>query len=368
MATKPRRPHVRIAEDEEDTMAKPRRPHVRIAEDPEEDIEDKMMKMDLELPTPSDEGSDSLSDLKPGPLNFSRPLHSRQNSRSGSHHDRSDSSTPSISTPTPRRGLGERSERRVDFTSRTGGGGTGGTVRGISAFHEPNRDTGLPDEPRFSLESEDTESSRGSENSAASEFAWDGQLGELKSKRRPMDGAFSRSQRYEPRASTSHSARGVGRPSGDRDDPLDVPLHLPGPADPPPPVPPQAPGRKLTGILKRPGAERVESSSGRPSEQTSTSQAVSFEEGRSGSVGGGGRRDWEDDASHHTVSVDGDGGYVPEDGEWTSSDYDTSQLSASELKKLKKKGINPALYLEMREARKGRGKWVGPLVGNTYIG
>ncbi|KAK1069699.1 hypothetical protein LTR48_009493, partial [Friedmanniomyces endolithicus] len=53
---------------------------------------------------------------------------------------------------------------------------------------------------------------------------------------------------------------------------------------------------------------------------------------------------------------------------WSSSEYDVSGLSPSEIRKLRKKGINPALYAEMKAARKGKGKWVGPLVGNTFIG
>lgn len=51
---------------------------------------------------------------------------------------------------------------------------------------------------------------------------------------------------------------------------------------------------------------------------------------------------------------------------WQASTFDTSVLSEKELAKLKKKGINPALYLEMKAARKGKG--LSPLVGNTYIG
>jgi hypothetical protein len=53
--------------------------------------------------------------------------------------------------------------------------------------------------------------------------------------------------------------------------------------------------------------------------------------------------------------------------EWKSSDHDTSGLTVEQIHKLKKKGINPALYAEMQEARKGK-KWLSPLVGNTYIG
>ncbi|KAF2656805.1 hypothetical protein K491DRAFT_358670 [Lophiostoma macrostomum CBS 122681] len=51
--------------------------------------------------------------------------------------------------------------------------------------------------------------------------------------------------------------------------------------------------------------------------------------------------------------------------DWKSSEFDTSSLTASELKKCKKKGINPALYAEMKAARKG--KWVSPIGGNTIL-
>lgn len=50
---------------------------------------------------------------------------------------------------------------------------------------------------------------------------------------------------------------------------------------------------------------------------------------------------------------------------WTSSDFDISGLTEAELKKCKKKGINPALYAEMKAARKGR--FVSPIGGNTFI-
>lgn len=67
----------------------------------------------------------------------------------------------------------------------------------------------------------------------------------------------------------------------------------------------------------------------------------------------------EDTASHHTVSEDGG-------GEWKSSDGDTSRLSEAEVKKLERKGINPALWVEMKEAKGGK-KGVGALTGNAYV-
>ena len=51
--------------------------------------------------------------------------------------------------------------------------------------------------------------------------------------------------------------------------------------------------------------------------------------------------------------------------DWRSSNFDTSGLSEAELKKCRKKGINPALYAEMKAARKGR--FVSPIGGNTFI-
>ena len=52
-------------------------------------------------------------------------------------------------------------------------------------------------------------------------------------------------------------------------------------------------------------------------------------------------------------------------GEWKASEHDTSNLSAEELRKCKKKGINPALYAEMKAAKKGR--WMSPIAGNTFL-
>lgn len=78
----------------------------------------------------------------------------------------------------------------------------------------------------------------------------------------------------------------------------------------------------------------------------------------------------EDGNSHHTVSENSTSrnGSVDSSGKWTSSNFDTSQLSEKELKKLEKKGINPALYLEMKAARGGK-KFggLGSLTGNAYV-
>ncbi|KAI8934223.1 hypothetical protein NX059_008970 [Plenodomus lindquistii] len=51
--------------------------------------------------------------------------------------------------------------------------------------------------------------------------------------------------------------------------------------------------------------------------------------------------------------------------EWSASGFDISGLTEAEIKKCKKKGINPALYAEMRAAKKG--KWTSPIAGNTFL-
>jgi hypothetical protein len=50
---------------------------------------------------------------------------------------------------------------------------------------------------------------------------------------------------------------------------------------------------------------------------------------------------------------------------WSASDFDISTLTETELKRCQKKGINPALYAEMRAAKKG--KWTSPIAGNTFL-
>ena len=232
-------------------------------------------------------------------------------------------------------------------------------MKGISAFHEAARD--LPAEPRFSIDSQRTQST--SDHSAASDFAWDAQSGELRSRRRARE--YEQSQRY-PVNSSTHSRSTTSNSGGSNTNTRtttsnsggssstavasDQPLvsELPGSQ-----VPPTIP-EKQPKIVRRTSVDQR-------SEHMSTATSA---------------QDWEDTASHHTVSVDGDGGYPnhapgslsSEGKQWSSSEYDTSGLSQAEIRKLRKKGINPSLYAEMKAARKGKGKWVGPLVGNTFIG
>ncbi|KAF2209026.1 hypothetical protein CERZMDRAFT_91437 [Cercospora zeae-maydis SCOH1-5] len=69
--------------------------------------------------------------------------------------------------------------------------------------------------------------------------------------------------------------------------------------------------------------------------------------------------------THRTGSETSSGTY-DKDGNWQSSDADTSSLSEKELKRLRKKGINPSLYIEMKKAR-GNSRF-GALTGNSFIG
>lgn len=73
----------------------------------------------------------------------------------------------------------------------------------------------------------------------------------------------------------------------------------------------------------------------------------------------------ESTGSHHTVSGSGSG-VCDTRGNWHASEADTSCLTEKEVKKLEKKGINPALYVEMKQA-KGK-SLVGALTGNSFVG
>ncbi|MCJ1226522.1 hypothetical protein MMC12_003174 [Toensbergia leucococca] len=53
-------------------------------------------------------------------------------------------------------------------------------------------------------------------------------------------------------------------------------------------------------------------------------------------------------------------------GLWRASNYPIDNMPADEAAKLRRKGVNPRLKAEMDAATRGRG--IGPLVGNTFIG
>lgn len=194
-------------------------------------------------------------------------------------------------------------------------------VHSISAFHEPNRD--LPDEPRFSEESERTQTTT-SDNSAGSEFAWDGARGELVSR---------------PRKREFDEQRHPGKPRS----------------------------RPTTAKTTKSDTNTPAFANARPSQAPQRVSADAQSDAMSLTT----NDQFEDTRSHHTVSgadADDDAGSFDEYGEWRSSDYDTSGLSDAKIKKLLKKGVNPSLYAEMQAAKKkSKSKWIGPLVGNSFI-
>lgn len=197
----------------------------------------------------------------------------------------------------------------------------------IDAFHDPNR---YPEEPRFSGDSQRTDTTT-SQNSATSDFAWDGHSGELDSKARKKRFDAQRCDAREPSARPS-SAATARRDSAPIDQTFN--LGLPNSNN-------EGPG--MNGIVKRVSVDQRSERIGPPQDQ------------------------WEDTASHHTVSESGDSiGSFDSEGRWQSSDYDTSSLSSAEIRKLQKKGINPALYMEMKQAKKGK-KWAPHLLGNGFI-
>ena len=196
-------------------------------------------------------------------------------------------------------------------------------VRVISAFHEPNRD--LPDEPRFSLDSQRTQTTT-SDNSAGSEFARDGKTGELVSRTRRKqfdEQRYLKESRARPdtfRTAKSENSMAASANTG--------------------------PPASSSQIFKR---VSVDVQSERLSMTTNDQ--------------------YEDTSSHHTISDDEDSGSFDREGEWRSSDYDTTGLSDAKIRKLLRKGVNPSLYAEMQAAKKkSKGKWIGPLVGNSFIG
>ncbi|KAI7597728.1 hypothetical protein KC343_g16664 [Hortaea werneckii] len=348
--------------------------------------------------------SNDRSSLKPRPLNFSRPRPTRVDSKQKIFHDHSGG----------------------------GSGSGGGRVRGISAFHEPSNASAsngrdhLPREARFSIDSDLTTST--SSNSAASEFAWDDTSGELRSKRpdevHNTPRGYERSQRYSKdsttssnpaRSATSSSTAGGAGSAGSSSSKTAVAppasslsgasststsrpfiAELPGsePQQPSPSSHRPPPLQRL-----QPQQQHLQPRPPHPASSPQIMKRTSVDQqSERMSTSSTPTRDWEDTASHHTVSIydGGEAHQTPTYGEgeaphsrkdsttttntantngsntsnsqWTSSDFSTHGLSEAEIKKLKKKGINPALYAEMKAARKGKGKWVGPLVGNTFIG
>jgi hypothetical protein len=322
------------------------------------------------------------TDLRPRPLNFSRPK--PQDFPSSRHI--------------------QRDIQYATSTSSSSSNTTAGSARGVGAFYEPPppETHELPTELRLSSESErDGDSiapSTRSARSAGSELVWDVDAGELRSQH-----ALSRrgnefdAQRYAaPRR--PHNRSYPTNSSGATESELPLIAELPGDEPSPRAVAQQKQDwqkqeqqrqdlqkqeqqrqeqqkrdqqnrenskptfgnflpQKAPRIIKSTSVEQQ--SERKPSISSSIDTATTRTSGRTAG--------WEDSHSQRTVSESGDrqaGGGT----EWKSSEYDVSELSEKKLAKLKKKGINPQLYMEMKAARGGKGKLVGPLVGNTYIG
>jgi len=280
------------------------------------------------------------SSLVPKPLNFSRPRPSDIPSSRSIHRDNAST-----------------------YSSSSSGGGS---VQNFSAFYQPPTPQELPDEPRFSMDSDRTGAST---PSASSEFAWDDAIGGLRSKRQisELDAQRSAGQNGSSVSSGGHTRSAHSGGSSQTATSSNQPFiaELPGSepttarnnststnSDNHPPTP-----QKVPRIVKRTSfdqqSERVSMSSSRSGTNTAPSS----------------RGGWEDGASHHTMSVTGEAAEGM-DGvhKWNSSDHDISGLSEKKLAKLKKKGINPQLYMEMKAARGGKGKFVSPLAGNGFLG
>jgi len=312
-------------------------------------------------------------DLQPRPLNFSRPkpqdLSSSRNIQRDGNYAASNSSASSSTTA--------------------------GSTRGAGAFYEPPTHD-YPTEPRFSDDSDqDGEGdsiapSTRSARSTGSDLVWDVAAGELRSQQvnGRRNGDFD-AQRYAAPAPRRHSDRSILTNDSSANNP-ELPLipELPGDVPSPHIVAQQRhqqqrkekerklreeprhreePKQQKEDLKPTYGNFQVETA---PRIVKSTSVEQQYERANSissihtaatqtslGRVAG-----WEDSRSNHTPSENGD------KKDWKSSEFDVSGLSEKKLAKLKKKGINPQLYMEMKAARGGKGRLVGPLVGNTYIG
>jgi hypothetical protein len=299
----------------------------------------------------------SVVDLRPRPLNFSRPT-----SRSIQRDIQYATSTSSSSSNT-----------------------TASSVRGVGAFYEPPPPGTheLPTELRLSSESDrDADSITASTRSArsgVSELVWDVDAGELRSQRvATQRGGDFDAQRY------AASRRPVNRSyptNGSVATESELPLIAELPGDEPSPHLVALQRQKQQEQKQRQREDQkptfgnfLPEKAPRILKQTSVDQRSQRRASVSSSINtattqssGGRTAGWEDARSHHTTTDSG-GNQANAGSEWKSSEYDISELSEKKLAKLKKKGINPQLYMEMKAARGGKGKLVGPLVGNTYIG
>jgi len=338
------------------------------------------------------------TDLRPRSLNFSRPSPQDYPSSRNIHRD-------------------------IQYATSTSSSSSiaGGSTRGIGAFYEaaPSRSQtqtqALPYEPRFSSddEGEDGHSITASSRSNNSDLVWDADTGELRSKRlgsTRQGGDFDAQRFAAPRhqPNRSYPPRNDSTSTTKSDQPLIA--ELPGDVPPPHIVILQQRQRRqqqekeqacqhheheyrssqedqyrnsedsVPGIPDKTPRIIKRTSLSQRSERLSISSTDHLSLDRMGTLSlTASKNGWNDSASHHTVKPSAPSlapSMAPSDSgrssltssDWKSSEYDISGLSDKKLAKLKKKGINPQLYMEMKAARGGKGKLVGPLVGNTYIG
>ncbi|KAG9849368.1 hypothetical protein KCU98_g4052, partial [Aureobasidium melanogenum] len=229
----------------------------------------------------------------------------------------------------------------LDYASSQGSG----SIRTTTDHNESNSASGSDSNPRYS--------SAGSETSSVADFAFDGQLGWNPRNNVVSGKEANRQQRWSA--------------------PLTNPLKL---------VTSRSKGKEkqqtpMPTMQEQPSRQSSESSS-----QNTLSPASSRASTGTGSSASSRaptiparvpriiKRTSIDQMSEHVNPWQGetmsDRGSVSSN-EWTSSEVDTSSLSVEKIHKLKKKGINPALYVEMQNARKGKNKWVSPLQGNSFI-
>jgi hypothetical protein len=286
----------------------------------------------------------------------------------------------------------QRDSNYAASNSSASSGKTVGSTRGAGAFYEPAAHD-YPTEPRFSddsdREGEDADSIAPSTRSAGSDLVWDNTAGELRSQQANTrrNGEFE-AQRYAAPAPRRPGNRSFLTNDSAANDP-ELPLIPELPGDVPSPhiiaqqrhqqkerkqkedMRPREDPRQKEDLKPTYGNFQIETAP-RILKSTSVEQQIERKNSLSsihtaatqtslGRVVG-----WEDSRSNHTQTPSEKGD--KQSSEWKSSEFDVSGLSEKKLAKLKKKGINPQLYMEMKEARGGKRRLVGPLVGNTYIG
>ncbi|KAG9633019.1 hypothetical protein KCU95_g18832, partial [Aureobasidium melanogenum] len=229
----------------------------------------------------------------------------------------------------------------LDYASSQGSG----SIRTTTDHNESNSASGSDSNPRYS--------SAGSETSSVADFAFDGQLG-WNPRNNVVSGKEANRQQRWSAPLTNPLKLVTSRSKGKEKQQTPMPTMQEQPSR-------QSSESSSQNILS-PASSRA--STGTGSSASSRAPAIPARVPRII------KRTSIDQMSEHVNPWQGetmsDRGSVSSN-EWTSSEVDTSSLSVEKIHKLKKKGINPALYVEMQNARKGKNKWVSPLQGNSFI-